>query len=170
MSLPDAAPAPTRLASATLNHVSIPAVDLDRSEAFYVEVFGLARVPAPNFGFPVRWLRLGDLQLHLQTIDAELGRRSYQHFGISVPDLTATYKALRARGAFEPDGRYAALWLLPSGELQLFARDPAANLIEVDCRGVAADALAALGADVRILADEEPQGPEHCSATLFLTP
>ena len=46
-------------------HVSIPTRDADRAARWYQELFGLEELPAPNFGFPVRWLRIGDLQLHL---------------------------------------------------------------------------------------------------------
>ena len=35
------------------------------SVGFYEEIFGMQRVPTPNFGFPVQWLRVGSLQLHL---------------------------------------------------------------------------------------------------------
>jgi len=39
-----------------INHVSISANDLDESTKFYEEVFGMERIPAPDFGPPVRWL------------------------------------------------------------------------------------------------------------------
>ena len=32
---------------------------------FYKELFEMEEVLAPDFPFPVRWLRVGDLQLHL---------------------------------------------------------------------------------------------------------
>jgi catechol 2,3-dioxygenase-like lactoylglutathione lyase family enzyme len=150
------------------NHVSVPARDLDVSETFYREVFGLERIPAPNFGFDVRWMRLGDLQLHLQTIDAEEPRLSYQHFGIEVDDFTLAYTVLRERGAFEAGTRYADLWLLPGGEIQMFVRDPFQNLIEVDCRDVAALDRSLLGDHLRVLEDEQPQGNRERAATLFL--
>jgi lactoylglutathione lyase len=46
-------------------HTSVHADDLDESVRFYNELFGMEEIPAPDFPFPVRWLRLGDLQLHL---------------------------------------------------------------------------------------------------------
>ena len=42
-----------------LNHVSVHARDLEESVRFYTEVFGMEEIPAPDFPFPVRWLRLG---------------------------------------------------------------------------------------------------------------
>jgi hypothetical protein len=38
-----------------LNHVSVVARNLRESVRFYEEVFGMQRVPTPNFGFPVQW-------------------------------------------------------------------------------------------------------------------
>ena len=46
-------------------HVSIHAYDLEESTRFYVDVFGMRRVPAPDFEHPVVWLEVGDQQLHL---------------------------------------------------------------------------------------------------------
>jgi catechol 2,3-dioxygenase-like lactoylglutathione lyase family enzyme len=155
-----------------LNHVSVPARDLDESEAFYVAAFGMVRIPAPNFGFPVRWLRLGDAQLHLQQIglDGALSGRTYQHFGIEVDDFVATFRALERLEAFaaERDTRYGAIWLLPSGEVQMFLRDPSDNLVEVDWPDASTLDLAIFGDRVRVLAEEEEQGPEQVRATLFL--
>jgi catechol 2,3-dioxygenase-like lactoylglutathione lyase family enzyme len=45
--------------------VSIHAYDLEESTRFYVEVFGMRRVPSPDFEHPVVWLEVGDQQLHL---------------------------------------------------------------------------------------------------------
>jgi catechol 2,3-dioxygenase-like lactoylglutathione lyase family enzyme len=53
------------MAATNLNHVSLIARDLEESVRFYLEVFGMERIPTPNFGFPVHWLRVGPLQLHL---------------------------------------------------------------------------------------------------------
>ncbi|MBO0705589.1 MAG: VOC family protein, partial [Candidatus Dormibacteraeota bacterium] len=53
------------MAATNLNHVSVHATDMEKSAKFYEDLFGLQRVPTPNFGFEVIWLRVGDLQLHL---------------------------------------------------------------------------------------------------------
>ena len=45
-------------------HVSVHAHDLDESVRFYTEVFGIEETLAPAFLFPVRWLRVGNLQPH----------------------------------------------------------------------------------------------------------
>ena len=46
-------------------HISAHARDLDESARFYNELFGMEEILAPGFPFPVCWLRVGNLQLHL---------------------------------------------------------------------------------------------------------
>ena len=154
--------------SATLNHVSVIARDLEESEAFYRRVLGCERIQAPDFGFPVCWLRLGKLQLHLQQVGPEAGVRTYQHFAVEVTDFVGAYRALRELNAFERGTRYSDLWLLPSGEVQMFARDPSDNLFEIDHPDVSQLDLTAFDAPFRQLALEQPQSVESARATLFL--
>ncbi|MCO5071456.1 MAG: VOC family protein [Rhizobiaceae bacterium] len=154
--------------SVRFNHVSVPATDFGQSEKFYRDVLDCERIAAPNFGFPVCWLRLGDLQLHLQQIGPKSGVLTYQHFAVTVDDFASVYRALRDRGAFEEGTRYADVWILPSGELQMFARDPAGNLIEVNHPDQSQVDLSVFSRPPRRLADEVEQEPVHCGATLFL--
>jgi lactoylglutathione lyase len=49
----------------SFTHVSVHAHDLEESVRFYKDLFGMEEIPAPGFPFPVRWLRIGDLQLYL---------------------------------------------------------------------------------------------------------
>ena len=81
------------------NHVSVHAHGLGESVRFYTELFGMEEIPAPGFPFLVRWLRVGDLQLHLfQSNDpAPQGH----HFGIEMDDFEATYKKVRGVGVQE---------------------------------------------------------------------
>jgi glyoxalase/bleomycin resistance protein/dioxygenase superfamily protein len=75
------------------NHVSIQAVDMEESLRFYIEVFGMERLPAPTFGGQaVVWLRLGDQQLHLMQRD---GTAQFHHFGLDVDDFEAAYQKVR---------------------------------------------------------------------------
>jgi lactoylglutathione lyase len=150
-----------------LNHVSIPAVDLDASLRFYLDVFGMEQIPAPNFGMPVRWLRLGDLQLHLFHVDEHPGR-TYQHLGIEVDDFEGAYRRLKELGAFEEGTRFAQLWELPGGEVQMYFRDPSDNLVEIDWPDVTTLDRSTFGDDLKLLADEFPQTAENSRAKLFL--
>ena len=59
-------------------HISVHAHDLDKSTRFYGELFVMEEIAAPNFPFPVRWLRVGELQLHL--FQSEETAPSAHHF------------------------------------------------------------------------------------------
>ena len=150
-----------------INHVSIPAVDVEESRRFYQEVFGMEELPAPNFGMSVRWLRLGELQLHLFGV-SEQPERTYQHLGIEVDDFEACYLRLREREAFEEGTRFRHLWELPDGTVQMYFRDPSGNFVEVDWPDVSTLDRSVFGDDLKLLADEFPQDAENVRATLFL--
>ena len=86
------------MAATGLNHVSISAGDMQESLRFYAELFGMERVPSPEYGFHVEWLRVGDLQLHLFARDTDAPQ--YHHVGFTVDDFEAVYlKRARARRA-----------------------------------------------------------------------
>ena len=53
------------MAATGINHVTVLTRDLDDSERFYAQLFGAERLVSPNLGAPVRWLRVGDGQIHL---------------------------------------------------------------------------------------------------------
>ena len=80
-------------------HVSIPTRDADRAALWYQKLFGLEELAAPNFGSPVRWFRVGDLQLHLYQRNEE--RAPMQHFGLAVDDFEAVYARAQEIGAVE---------------------------------------------------------------------
>ena len=156
-----------RLRAIGLTHVSIPAVDVDEALRFYREVFGMEQIPAPNFGFPVRWLRLGDLQLHLYHVDAQAPHTN-QHLGLEVDDFEAAYRKLKQLGLFEHGTQLALLWELPSGEVQMYFRDPDDNLIEVNHPDVSTLDRDVFGDELRLLEDRAPQSDENRRARLFL--
>ena len=79
-----------------LNHVSVHANDLETSARFYEEFFGMRRVPTPDFGYPVIWLEVGELQVHL--FDRKTEAPQYHHFALDVDDYTAAFKAAKERG------------------------------------------------------------------------
>ncbi len=101
-------------------HVSVHAYDLDESARFYMEVFGMEEILAPNFPFPVRWLRVGDLQLHL--FESEEPAPSRHHFGIEVDDFEAAYEKANELGIVEGSGYFSNVYELPDGVVQLYAR------------------------------------------------
>ena len=113
-----------------LNHVSVVARDLQESTRFYEEVLGLERVPTPDFGFPVQWLQVGGQQVHLfeRADDPPDGA----HLALQVDDVVAVYERARELGVLDRETFGYAAAELPGGEAQLYLRDPAGNLIEVD--------------------------------------
>lgn len=148
-----------------INHVSISAPDLDASVRFYTEVFGMERVPAPRFsGQPVAWLRLGDQQLHLFQ---RQGAPTYHHFGIDVDDFEAAYVKVRQLEIRDEKTFLGGIFELPGGEAQMYLRDPAGNLVELDWPDSSTLDRSAIPDIVR-LADVVPQGEENRGARLYI--
>jgi catechol 2,3-dioxygenase-like lactoylglutathione lyase family enzyme len=146
-----------------INHVSISATDLEESTRFYEAVFAMERIPTPTFGTPVQWLRVGDLQLHLFE-DANPAPRRH-HLGLTIDDFDAAYQAVRDRVA---DSFGWQLVELPSGQVQLYFRDPAGNLIELNWHDVGTLDRSRYP-ELRRLADHIPQGEDSAQALLYLT-
>jgi catechol 2,3-dioxygenase-like lactoylglutathione lyase family enzyme len=121
--------------SSRINHVSVNARDLQESVDFYVELLGAEPIATPNFGLPVQWLALDRTQLHL--FERDLQPTSHHHLGITVDDLEPVYRAAERRDAFDRDAFGNHLVELPGDVVQLYLRDPAGNLIEIDHYGVA---------------------------------
>jgi len=115
----------------SINHVSIHARDLDESVAFYEQLFGMERIPTPTFEFPVAWLRLGRQQLHLFARDDAQAPR-FHHVGLNVDDFDAIYWRVREQRLLDNSAFFSAMYELPDGSVQMYLRDPADNLVEVD--------------------------------------
>jgi catechol 2,3-dioxygenase-like lactoylglutathione lyase family enzyme len=111
-------------------HVSINAHDLDESVRFYQELFGMEEVPAPDFPFSIRWLRVGDLQLHL--VESEESAPGAHHFALEVDDFEAAYKKARELGITYESGYFSYVYELPDGAVQLYVRDPSENMVEIN--------------------------------------
>jgi len=152
------------LRATALNHVSISARDLEESARFYEEVFGLERLPTPTFGNPVVWLRLGDVQLHLFERGEHEAPR-FHHLGLEVDDFEAFYLRLTELGIRDSDS-LGPVRELPSGEVQMYLRDPGGNLVEIDWPD-ARTLDRTIVADLRRLSDEQPQVPGAERASLF---
>ena len=151
--------------SSRINHVSVNATDLSESVDFYVDLLGAERIATPNFGLPVQWLALGRTQLHL--FERALEPTSHHHFGVTVDDLEPVYRAAERRGAFDDEAFKNRLVELPGDVVQLYVRDPAGNLMEVDQHG--ADRLPEdMRALLKGLWDFNPQDDEQMTARLFV--
>lgn len=126
-----------------LHHVSVVVTDLDRSIAFYRDVFGLRQLERPPFSSIGAWFACGGQQIHLivnpdgtlrrsSTIDTADG-----HFAFRTDDFEGCIRGLIARGFREdaPEGDPLRLYLRldgPAGFPQAYLLDPDRNVIEVN--------------------------------------
>ncbi|MEY2980609.1 MAG: VOC family protein [Planctomycetota bacterium] len=111
-----------------IDHVGLHVTDVERSLAFYVDLFGFEQLPRPDLGFPGAWLRIGRTQeLHL------IGRNSSpqvppeeRHWSIQVRGLASWHARLAHAGLAlrGPKSR-------PDGAQQLFVRDPDGHVLEL---------------------------------------
>ena len=146
------------------NHVSVHANDLEESARFYEELFGMERVPAPNFRHPVVWLKLGDQQLHIFLRDTEAP--PFHHIGIDVDDFEAIYLKAKELGLFDSATWYSQIWEHPAGWVQMYIRDPAGNLVEVDWPDVSTLDRSVV-TDIEKLDEDVPQIGDARRATLY---
>jgi YD repeat-containing protein len=119
------------VAATRINHVSIVADSLDESARFYEDLFGMERVPTARFPDPVLWLRLGEQQLHLFESDED-PPTPRQHVSFDVEDFDAVYAKAKAMGILDSGTFGSPLRSHPVGWVQMYLRDPAGNLVEID--------------------------------------
>jgi catechol 2,3-dioxygenase-like lactoylglutathione lyase family enzyme len=151
--------------SSRINHVSVNARSLQESVEFYVELFGAEPIPTPNFGLPVQWLALGTTQLHL--FERDLQPTSHHHFAVTVDHVEPVYRAAERRAAFDRRSFGNHLVELPGNVVQLYVRDPADNLVEVDQYD--AERLPDdLRAELKGLWELNPQSEENMRGRLFV--
>ena len=125
-----------------------------------------ARSRRSDFGLPVQWLALGDTQLHL--FERALEPTSHHHLGITVDDLEPVYRAAERREAFDYETFGNHLVELPGDVVQMYVRDPAGNLVEIDQAGVTR-LPPALRTQVKTLWDFHPQSEREMQGRLFVS-
>lgn len=126
-----------------LHHVSIVATDLDRSVAFYRDLFALPQLERPAFSIPGAWFACGGLQLHIvhnpegtfRTEDSVDNNDA--HFAFNTDDFDGVLHRLVERGFREDAAKDDPLRLLvvragKAGFPQLYLRDPDRNIVEVN--------------------------------------
>jgi catechol 2,3-dioxygenase-like lactoylglutathione lyase family enzyme len=110
----------------------IPAVDLDRAQAFYERTLGLEFLAEEGFA---RVLRLGDTTLRLSPV-AGLEPRPFTVLGWEVADIDGALLRLRRLGVdaerFDslPQDEHG-VWHTPSGALVAWFRDSEGNLLSL---------------------------------------
>ena len=148
-----------------INHVSVHAEDLEESVGFYEQLFGMERIPTPRFQGEVVWLRLGDQQLHLFLREGTEPPLAH-HLGLDVDDFDSVYRQAKERGLLDGDVFDQAIRMHPLGWVQMYLRDPAGNLVEVDWPDV--NTLSPdVQAEVGRLEDEVVQTGDAARASLF---
>ena len=150
-----------------LNHVSVVARDLAASVHFYVDELGLEPLPTPDFGFPVAWLRAGGGQVHLFERPGE--PPSHAHFGLEITEFMPVYRRMKELGALDHVTFDNAMYELPGGGIQMYVRDPAGNLVELDHRDASTIPRDEVPEYMR-LADVTPQEGEAARSTLWHLP
>jgi catechol 2,3-dioxygenase-like lactoylglutathione lyase family enzyme len=146
------------------NHVSIHARDMDQSLRFYTEVFGMEPLPSPDFSGRVEWLGLGPQQLHL--FESESPAPRAHHLALDVDDFEAAYTKAKALGLLDGDTFGAAVRELPGGAVQMYIRDPAGNLVEVDWPDISTLDRSVV-TEISRLEDERPQTDQAARSTLY---
>ena len=146
-----------------INHVSVSSPDQDASGRFYEELFGVERIPAPNFGFRVDWYRFGDTQLHIFPEDEKAPKR--HHLGITVDDILPIYTRARELGVIDPVFT-DCVRVLADGNVQFYLRDPGGNLLEIN--GPVGEYTTADIPGLKPLSEIHPQGPENAGARLYV--
>lgn len=129
-----------------LHHVSIPTTDVERSIAFYRDMFGLEPMPRPAFPIGGAWLACGDRQVHLVHHPEGTFRRggidnNDIHFALRTDDFDGVVSRLEANGFSEhaAAGDPKQLMLKRTGAAgfaQLYLLDPDRNIVEVNAAPV----------------------------------
>ncbi|MDN5698096.1 MAG: VOC family protein [Rubrobacter sp.] len=147
--------------SGGFTHVSVHAHDLEESARFYRQLFGMEEIPSPDFPFEVRWLRVGNLALHLfeSTEQAPTGH----HFGLDVEEFEEIYRKAEKMGVRVQEGYFSRVYELPDGAAQLYLRDPAGNMVEVNHPDAASLDRSVVGEIEKVPANSQ----ESARATLY---
>ncbi len=150
-----------------LNHVSVGTTRYEETVRFYETVFGLEPVPTPNFGFRTQWFRCGDLQFHIFEHRSDQTPLRLQHFALDVDNFLEVYETASELGILDHDTLGRAVTELPDGTLQMYVRDPADNLIEVNWPDASSIDKTRIP-ELRKLSDLLDQDDENRSGSLYL--
>ena len=125
-----------------LHHVSILTRDVERSVAFYRDVFGLTAIPRPAFSVAGAWLAGGDRQFHLVRHEGGTFRdrgvdNDDMHFAFRIDNFEGLVSRLRELGYREDPSADDAKYMLvkrggQAGFDQLYIVDPDRNVVEIN--------------------------------------
>lgn len=119
---------------ATLDHISLHVQNLDRSAAFYRDVFQLDSIPDPFPEFRVTWFQIGKgIQLHLFEDKGPIPAGKY-HLCFRVLNLNQFIDVLKIKKItyYDNKGQVGALTMRNDKVQQLYFNDPVGHKIEVN--------------------------------------
>jgi len=112
-----------------LDHYNIRTRKFPETVQFYTDVLGLEELPAYAFDYPVQFYRLNDTQqLHITEWKDTPSFRG--HVCLQVADINEAFRQLKALGAIDTSP-WGKVRRLRDGAMQMFARDPSGNLLEL---------------------------------------
>jgi lactoylglutathione lyase len=112
-----------------INHVTLIVDDLETAREFYTTVLGLEELPAYAFDYPVQFYRINDTQqLHITEWKDTPSFRG--HVCLQVAEFNEVFRRLKALGAIDTSP-WGKVRRLRDGTMQMFARDPSGNLLEL---------------------------------------
>ncbi len=112
-----------------IQHVNLQVDDLAPCVRFYRHLLGLETIATPEQGFPSQFFRFNaDQELHMGQIPDDKPYRA--HFCVVVDDFLAVFRRMKEGGAIDVEA-WGKIRKLPSGQMQMFVRDPSGNLVEV---------------------------------------
>jgi len=126
-----------------LHHVNLIVDDLPSAVAFYRDIVGLELDATPVQGFPSQFFKMANgTQIHMNELADDKPYRA--HFCLVVEDFNGVFRRMKDAQVIDikPWGKIRRL---DTGAMQMFARDPAGNLVEITCPAdcaIAADILA----------------------------
>ncbi len=125
----------------TFDHVALSVLDLDRSAAFYAEVFNLEEIANRTEIPGIRWFSLGEgKELHLiSVIQGPVTLNKAVHFALTTPDFDLFLENLNASGTSYSNfqGDAGSVTIRADNTRQIYLQDPDGYWIEVN--SVAAD-------------------------------
>jgi lactoylglutathione lyase len=112
-----------------ITHVNLIVDNLEKAREFYTNVLGLQELPALKFDYPAQFYQINETQqLHVSEWPDQTSFRA--HLCIEVDDFNEAFRKFKAMGVIDtkPWGKVRKL---ANGNMQMFVRDPAGNLIEI---------------------------------------
>jgi catechol 2,3-dioxygenase-like lactoylglutathione lyase family enzyme len=114
----------------SIHHVNLAVDDLEAATEFYRDVLGLDPISTPDLGFPAQFFAIAPGQeLHVNQLDDVHPQRT--HFCLRLDDFAGVVDRAATAGAIDSVA-WGLATRIGTGVMQLFVRDPAGNLIELN--------------------------------------